>query len=169
MKANQSTTLLFTLLTLPIFAQENIIKLGFLGSGGTLSGLQFERSITKQISFLGEIGYAEVIDILGVESNKGFGLYGEGRYYFSKNKDLMEGWHSGIYLYYLNTKGDDSSYSDYHVNAFSVGLNGGYQFIFSSHISLDLLAGGGIRFASGTFDSDTDFYPLLGLSLGYNF
>jgi hypothetical protein len=168
MKANQSTTLLFALLTLPIFAQENIIKGAVLGSGGIISGIQFERSITNRLSILATLGFASVYDFFGLEASSGFGLNAEGRYYFSKNKDLMEGWHGGLYFHYLNTDGDNR-YEYYH-NSLGIGLNGGYQFVFSSNLTLDLYAGGGIKFISSDRSSeDTDFYPMAGLSLGYNF
>ena len=59
----------------------------------------------------------------------------------------MEGWHAGAYLHYLNTKGDDGYEIDYYLNSLGIGLNGGYQFVFSSDITFDLFAGGGIQFA----------------------
>jgi len=158
------------LFTLPLLSQENIIKVASIGSGGIISGIQYERSMTQQVSVLGTIGYATILDIVGFDKTSGFGIHAEGRYYFTKNKDLMEGWHAGAYLHYLNTKGDDGYEIDYYLNSLGIGLNGGYQFVFSSNITFDLFAGGGIRFTSSDLVSDDDgFYPLLGLSLGYNF
>ncbi len=82
----------------------------------------------------------------------------------------MEGWHGGAYLHYLNTKRDDVYEIDNYLNSLGIGLNGGYQFVFSPAITFDLFAGGGIRFATSDYASeDTEFYPLAGISLGYNF
>ncbi len=169
MKTILCITIMYMTLSFPSFAQENILKGAVLGSGGVISGIQFEKSITHRISILGSLGFATVYDIVGLDSSNGFGLNAEGRYYFSKNKDLMEGWHCGLYFHYLNTDGKGYGMTYYH-NALGIGLNGGYQFIFSSHITLDLYAGGGIGFISSDRSSeDTGFYPMAGLSLGYNF
>lgn len=170
MKKNYFIHVLFLLFTLPIFSQENIVKIASIGSGGVITGIQYERSLTNRISILGTIGYATIIDIVGVDASHGFGLNAEGRYYFTQSKDLMEGWHAGTYLHYLNTKGDDGYEMDYYLNSLGIGLNGGYQFVFSPAITFDLFAGGGIRFATSDMASeDTEFYPLGGISLGYNF
>jgi len=170
MKTILCITIMYMALSFPSFAQENILKGAVLGSGGVISGIQYERAITNHFSVLGTFGFAKVYDIVGFDSSSGFGLNAEGRYYFSKNKDLMEGWHGGLYFHYLNTDGDDGYEIDYYYNSLGIGLNGGYQFIFSSHITLDLYAGGGIGFISSDWSSeDTDFYPMAGLSLGYNF
>lgn len=165
-----SITIFFMIFSFPSFAQENIVKGAVLGSGGVISGIQYERAITKNFSVLGTFGFATVYDIVDFDSSGGFGFNAEGRYYFSKDKDLMEGWHGGLYFHYLNTEGDDGYEMDYYHNSLGIGLNGGYQFIFSSHITLDIYAGGGINFISSDSSSeDTDFSPMAGLCLGYNF
>jgi len=152
-----------------IFAQKNIIKASAVI--GNL-GLQYERSIANNISIVGQAGYSNInVSLNNVDTrSKGFGYYFEGRYYFSKQKDLMEGWHIGPYYNSLNTKTDD----DLETNISSVGITAGYQWIFDSKITLGLVFGGG----SLNFDSDIpefeafgnlDFLPNLGVNLGYNF
>lgn len=149
------------------FAQKNIIKVGFVASGGTNTGLVYERSVSDNFSIIGHVGFADISN--WYESSTGIGLYAEGRYYFSKNKDLMEGWHAGIYTTYLNTESGDDFIS-YDQNNFSLGLVGGYQLVLTSHLTFDLLIGGGyLRFDGSEYDEDGELYPLLGLNIGYNF
>ena len=88
----------------------------------------------------------------------------------------MEGWHAGAYLDYKNTEGEGEYYhEDIYINTFGIGLIGGYQFVFSPSITLDLFAGGGLEFDDSDLgDSlegreDTEFVIPLGISLGYNF
>lgn len=176
MKKNYFIYVLFLLFTLPIFSQENIVKIAAIESEGDIVGIQYERSLTNRISILGTIGYASFSYMYFTTT--GFGLNAEGRYYFTKNKDLMEGWHAGAYLDYKNTEGEsDSDYyhEDAYINTFGIGLIGGYQFVFSPSITLDLFAGGGLEFDDSDLgDSlegrdDTVFVIPLGISLGYNF
>ena len=180
MKKNYFIHVLFLLFTLPIFSQENIVKIAAIGSDGDIIGIQYERSLTDRISILGTIGYASfsydefMSDSYATTSSTttGFGLNAEGRYYFTKNKDLMEGWHAGAYLDYKNTEGEGEYYhEDIYINTFGIGLSGGYQFVFSPSITLDLFVGGGFEFEDSDFSNSAGdgFYPLGGISLGYNF
>ena len=167
---NEGFIILIVLLTsMSVFAQKNILKAGFVASGGVNSGLQYERSVSSHVSLLGQIGYAEIFDIIGMQSSTGLGMYVEGRYYFSKKKDLMEGWHGGIYCTYMNTHYKDG-WLDYDQNNLGIGAVGGYQWVFSPGITVDTLIGGGyLSYDHGTWDGDKGFYPLIGLNLGYNF
>ena len=165
--------ILFTLFpfifTMSSFAQKNIMKVGFVASGGMITGLQYERSVADNFSIMGQVGYATVLDSWLAESSKGIGLYVEGRYYFSKNKDLLEKWHAGIYTTYLNTESSDDFFS-YDQNNISIGLVGGYQWVLTSHLTFDTLIGGGfLRFDDSDGSEDNGFYPLIGLNIGYNF
>ena len=68
-----------------IFAQQNIIKASTVI--GNL-GLQYERSITNNISIVGQVGYSNInVSINNADTrSKGLGYYLEGKYYFfSKN------------------------------------------------------------------------------------
>lgn len=150
------------------FAQKNIAKIGFIGSGGINTGVQYERSVSDRISIAGQLGYATILDVWLNENTNGIGVYVEGRYYFSKNKDLMEGWHAGIYLNYMNTD-NNSQITPYKRDNLSGGVVGGYQVVFKSHITLDALLGAGYLNSDDEFSSDSGIYPLLGLNLGYNF
>ena len=106
-----------------------------------------------------------------VESkSNGFGYYVEGRYYFSSNKDLMEGWHIGPYYNSFMTKDD----RDLKTDISSFGMGTGYQWVFDSQVTLGIVFGGG----SLNINSDIPgiefleiigFLPHLGFSLGYNF
>ncbi len=150
------------------FAQKNIVKVGFVASGGTNTGLQYERSVSDNFSIIGQVGYATVSDLMN-ESSTGIGYYVEGRYYFSKNKDILEGWHAGIYTTYMNTE-SSNDFVSYDQNNFSIGLVGGYQWVLTSHLTFDALIGGGyLRFDGSEVSEDSGFYPLIGLNIGYNF
>lgn len=160
--------LMLTFMSATIFAQKNIVKAGFIASGGVNSGVQYERSVSSRISIAGQLGYATIFDVWSGENTNGLGVYLEGRYYFSKNKDLMEGWHAGIYLNYMDTK-NKSDITPFNQDNFSVGVVGGYQWVFNSHITLDTLFGAGYMTIDDEFSNDSGIYPLVGLNLGYNF
>lgn len=169
MKKYFFVTVLSLLFTLPFFSQENILKVGFVASGGINTGFHYERSIAENFSIVGQIGYARIFRDWGKEESTGFGLYMEGRYYFSKNKDLLEGWHAGIYTTYLNTNYRDDLFS-FDRNTMSIGLVGGYQLIHTSHVTFDTLLGGGyLKFDDSGDSGDSGLYPLIGLNIGYNF
>ena len=169
MKTKRSIILFFLCASMSIFAQKNIFKGGLVASGGVNWGLQYERSVSSHVSIIGQFGYAKILDTFNLESSTGFGVYVEGRYYFSKGKDLLKGWHGGIYGTYMNTHYDDV-WLDYDQNNLGIGAAGGYQWIFSSHITIDTLIGGGyLGFDNDTVEGDNGFYPLIGLNLGYNF
>lgn len=152
-----------------IFAQQNIIKASTVI--GNL-GLQYERSITNNISIVGQVGYSNInVSINNADTrSKGLGYYLEGKYYFFSKKGLMEGWHIGPYYNSLNTKTDD----DLETDISSIGITSGYQWVFDSKITLGLI------FGAGTLNSDSDipefeafgdfnFLPNLGINIGYNF
>ena len=150
-------------------AQENIVKAsGIVGN----AGVQFERSLSDHFSIIGQVGISSITTTVNSNNSKsnGFGFYVEGRYYFSSNKDLMEGWHIGPYYNSFMTKDD----KDLKTNISSFGLGTGYQWVFDSKVTLGIVFGGG----SLNIDSDIPeiefleifgFLPHLGLSLGYNF
>jgi hypothetical protein len=100
----------------------------------------------------------------------GFGYYLEGRYYFSANKDRMEGWHLGAFYNAIKTESADN----FETNISSIGLATGYQWVYESNITF------GLVFGAGTYDLDSEqnrgifidgltFWPHLGLNLGYSF
>ena len=151
-----------------VFAQKNIVKAGFIASGGVNSGVQYERSVSSRISIAGQLGYATIFDVWSGDNTNGLAVYLEGRYYFSKDKDLMEGWHAGIYLNYMDTK-NKSDITPFNQDNFSLGAVGGYQWVFASHITLDTLFGAGYMTIDDEFSKDSGIYPLVGLNLGYNF
>jgi len=168
MKKDLLILLMLTFFSAAMFAQKNIVKLGFVASGGISAGVQYERSISDRISIAGQLGYATIFDVWLDQNTNGIGVYVEGRYYFSKNKDLMEGWHAGIYVNYMDT--DNNSHSTpYKRDNISGGIVGGYQVVFKSHMTLDALLGAGYLNSDDEFSSDSGIYPLLGLNLGYNF
>ena len=157
-----------TFMSATTVAQKNIVKAGFVASGGVNSGVQYERSVSNRISISGQLGYATIFDVWSSENTNGLGLYFEGRYYFSGSRDLMEGWHAGIYVNYMDTK-NKSDITPFNRDTFSVGVVGGYQWVFNSHVTLDTLIGAGFMNIDEEFSKDNGIYPLLGLNLGYNF
>ena len=103
----------------------------------------------------------------------GLGYYVEGRYYFSKEYALMEGWHIGPYYNSINTKSKELNNAKTTIN--SLGLTAGYQWQTDSGYAIGLIFGGGsfdfksdIPNAEG-FLEELKFMPHLGLTLGYNF
>ena len=151
-----------------LVAQENIVKVGAIVGD---VGLQYERSLSEHFSLVGQVGYSRiVVSVNNVENtSNGLGYYIEGRYYFSSNKDLMEGWHIGPYFNSLHTKDNNVKRS-----VSSLGITGGYQWVLDSHITIGVFLGVGTL----NFDSDNnleEFFdgkgilPNLGLTLGYNF
>lgn len=152
-----------------LFAQENIVKAGaILGN----LGVQYERSLSDHFSVIGQLGYSNItITENNVDSkSNGLGYYLEGRYYFSSNKDLMEGWHIGPYYNSINTKNSD----DIKTNISSLGLSTGYQWVTDSQLTIGIIFGGGtLNIESDNpnieFLGDINFLPHLGFTLGYNF
>lgn len=133
--------------------------------------LQYERSIAPNISVIVGLGLGSSAksEVLGVVTNyKGMGFSAEGRYYFSTNKDLMEGWHIGLYYEMAQLKADELK-----VNFSTIGLGGGYQFILNK-FAIDLDAGIG-TFHVGGSESELNILniipiaPRLEMSLGYSF
>jgi hypothetical protein len=154
-----------------ISAQENIVKASTLV--GNL-GVQYERSLSDHFSLIGQVGYSNMrVTVNSYEGKSdGIGFYAEGRYYFSNKKDLMEGWHIGPYYNSINTKLQDNR--SLKTNVSSIGLSTGYQWVFESQITLEIIFGGG----SLSVDSDIPeievlgnigFMPHLGFTLGYSF
>lgn len=155
--------------TMESSAQNNTVKVsGIIGN----YGVQYERSIAKNFSLIGQIGYSSLTTSIGSSDSKsnGLGYYAEGRFYFSSKKDVMEGWHVGVFYNDINTA--DSS--DLQTDISSVGLSLGYQWVLESNMTVGLVFGGG----SLNIDSDLagleifdaiGFLPQLGFSVGYNF
>ena len=166
MNINTNIILFFILYSATVFAQKNIVKLGFIGSRGVNTGIQYERSVSPMISIAAQFGYATITDLYYLESANGIGLYLEGRYYFLKNKDLMEGLHAGVYMNYLNTK-SSSDFINISETSLSGGIAGGYQWVSNSHITIDSLLGLGYMLDAEY--SSEGWYPLIGINLGYNF
>ena len=71
-------------------AQENIVKASIITGN---SGLQYERSLFKHFSVIGQLGYSEVTTTVNKIDTKsdGLGYYLAARYYFSSKKDLKLG------------------------------------------------------------------------------
>lgn len=159
---------MLTMVSATAFTQKNIVKAGLIASGGINTGIQYERSLGQSFSILGQAGYAYIADAYFGGSSHGLGVYLEGRFYFSRNRDPMEGWHGGIYGNFMDTK-NDNDFSSYTQKNVSGGLVGGYQWIFQSQIALDTLLGFGYLNKDAGFSDEGSLYPLIGLNLGYSF
>jgi hypothetical protein len=172
MKKYFIVTVLFLLFTLPIFSQKNLVKFGFLHTGGTNYGFTYERSIARNFSLLAQWGF--VTDVIFTVDNAesfqvGSGFYLEGRYYFQKEKDLMEGWHAGISLLFQDTEMEDDFSTEY-LKRTGFGAAMGYQWIFSNHITIDTMFGLGYSINSTNIPNlDNSVIFILGANLGYNF
>ncbi|MFS4417730.1 DUF3575 domain-containing protein [Maribacter sp. 2307ULW6-5] len=160
-------TTLFLIGVVGANGQNNVIKASALI--GNL-GLQYERALGDRFALIGQVGHSNFTNSVNdVETtSNGLGFLVEGRYYLSKNKERMEGWHIGVFYSAMNTESSEGLQT----NIASLGIASGYQWVFGSHISL------GLVFGAGTFDYDSDqdrglllegltFWPHLGLSLGY--
>ena len=161
------TLALFSVTT---FAQKNIIKAGFINGGGSNFGIQYERFLSNDISLM--VQYGAVIVFNGhneLTPLLGTGFYTEGRYYFSRNKDLLEGWHGGIYFNYMDTS-LDSDFGIDELKRSGAGLISGYQWVFPFHMTMDILLGGGLYNTTTNLpDYHEGFFFMGGFNLGYNF
>lgn len=172
MKKYSIVTVLFLLITLPIFSQKNLVKFGFLHEGGTNYGFTYERSVAKNFSLLAQWGF--VTDIIFNTDNAesfqvGSGFYLEGRYYLQKGKDLMEGWHAGINFLYQDTELESDVDIEY-LRRTGFGATMGYQWIFLNHLTIDTMFGLGYSFNSTNIPRlDNGAVFVLGANLGYNF
>jgi hypothetical protein len=155
-----------------IFSQENIVKASSIVGN---IGVQYERSLSPHFSVVGQVGYSMARIFIGGGDyySSGIGYYAEGRYYFSKNNALMEGWHIGPYYNSINTKSKELNDAKTTMN--SLGLTAGYQWQTDSGFAFGLIFGGGsLDFKSDipnaeSFLGDINFLPNLGVTLGYNF
>ncbi|MBA4745987.1 MAG: DUF3575 domain-containing protein [Muricauda sp.] len=152
-----------------LYAQQNMVKAGFyLGN----SGLQYERALGERISLVGQIGYSSIPTRVGSNDSKstGIGYYAEARYYLSKRDGLMRGFHLGPYYTFLNV--DDKNEGDLNTNLSSIGAVGGYQHIFGNGIVLGASLGLGTLRVESDVKLDIggiDFFPNLGITIGYQF
>lgn len=152
-----------------LYAQQNVVKAGlYLGN----SGLQYERAIGERISILGQMGYASIPTRVASNDSKstGVGYYAEVRYYLSKTARLMRGFHIGPYYTFLNV--DDKNDNDLNTNLSSIGAVGGYQHVFGNGMVLGASLGLGILRVESDVKLDIggiDFFPNLGITLGYQF
>ncbi|SHJ17933.1 DUF3575 domain-containing protein [Flavobacterium haoranii] len=155
-----------------LFSQENIVKASSIVGN---IGVQYERSLSPHFSVVGQVGYSMTRIFINDNdySSTGIGYYVEGRYYFSKNNALMEGWHIGPYYNSINTKSKELN--DAKTTMTSLGITAGYQWQTDSGFAFGLIFGGGnLDFKSDipqaeSFLGDINFLPNLGLTLGYNF
>ncbi len=159
-----------------LLAQEkNTLKLGAIVWD---YGIQYERSLSKRISVVAQVGYAAVdLRLKGIDfRSTGTGFYLGAKYYLSSKKKLMEGFYIGPYYHYLDTdKNEITSFiKDERFIVSSIGIAGGYQWIFDSHFTLEVMGGVGTLFIDGDVE-DVEFkgslrvLPLAGLTVGYNF
>lgn len=150
------------------FGQKNIVKLGSVTFGGTNYGLQYERSLSGHFSVVLQYGVTAVIN-WSQTILFGDGFYAEGRYYFTEDRDLMEGWHLGVNFNYINTTLESDVSKDY-LERYGFGPVAGYQWVFTHHMTIDTMFGGGWMHTSTNLpEYHKGFFPLIGINLGYNF
>ena len=162
--------LTLTLLSTSIFGQKNIVKAGFINGGGSNFGIQYERFLANNISLMAQFGGVVVFNgSYEFTFLFGSGFYAEGRYYFSRNKDLMEGWHGGIYFNYMDTTLESDVSLD-ELKRSGAGLVTGYQWVFPFHMTIDILLGGGLYNTTTNLPNYHEgFFFMGGFNLGYNF
>lgn len=153
-----------------IEAQKNIIK---IAPSVTNVGLQYERSLTKHFSVLGQIGRGFGYTGISTGGNRmresGITYILEARYYFSSKRDNMEGWYvapsvkrvtvdrmsyyspsSDYYSYYQHDPllYQNQSYvvvNEKKVNYNILCLNVGRQWVFNSKLTFGFSAGIGYQ------------------------
>ncbi|MEL4456471.1 DUF3575 domain-containing protein [Lutimonas vermicola] len=168
MKKHISVFLMLSLFAMNTIAQKNAVKLGTITFGGTNYGVQYERSISSHFSLVVQYGVAVTLN-WSQTILFGDGFYAEGRYYFTTDKDLLEGWHLGVNFNYINTTIEDDFEKNY-LERFGFGPVAGYQWVFARHITLDALFGWGWMDTSTNLpEYHKGFFPLIGINLGYNF
>jgi hypothetical protein len=170
MDKNVFRFLVLILFSTTISAQKNIVKAGFINGGGSNFGIQYERLLTDNFSLMAQYGGVIVFNgSYELTTLFGTGFYTEGRYYFSRNKDLMEGWHGGIYFNYMETS-LESDFGRDELKRSGAGLISGYQWVFPFHMTMDILLGGGFYNTTTNLpDYHEGFFFMGGFNLGYNF
>ena len=160
--------IIFFLFSINSFAQKNIIKGGTVTFGGTNYGVQYERLLSNNFSIILQYGFVVTFN-QSLTLLVGDGFYTEGRYYFAKDKDPLEGWHLGISFNYMDTDLESDVGTDY-LKRSGLGVVGGYQWVFSNHITIDtLFGGGGMNTSTNLPEYNKGFFPMIGINLGYNF
>ena len=145
---------------------KHIIKTNLLG----LFTLLYEHPFADKMSF--QVGLQYNPENLPKKDLSVTSIAPEIRYYILRNKIAVSGFYSGIYSKYQYIKNVNINETA-EVNAAAVGLNVGYQYIFSNGITTELFAGGGYNIwkkIKSDFPSDNYNYDIrLGIALGYAF
>jgi len=148
--------LLFTLLSVAGFSQENVIKLGLSGMGYGMYSLSYERAITPKSSMNLNLGYwninASLINNDPFEIGDGFGIntFKSGfngaidyRFYVG-TQDGLKGLYIGPYLRYWNYSAilyDEINSENFDINtkisSIGLGFQMGYHWIINDKISID--------------------------------
>ena len=80
----------------------------------------------------------------------------------------MKGFHLGLYYTFLNIEDKDDA--NLKTDVSSIGITGGYQWIFNNHLTLGTNLGiGSLNIKSDVKLDIGKFFPNLGMTLGYNF
>ena len=137
-------------------AQENAVKVNPIGLvfGIANAGYEFEVNDSQTVTVSG-IYY-------GLTGISGFGIGGEYRFYLTD--DSFRGWHAGPAVGYL---GLSEKITDSSSGFFSIGGEGGHQWIVGENIVLDAFIGISVLTGSGNFSTLNTVSPTLGFSVGY--
>jgi hypothetical protein len=144
----------------------NVIKLNPISLAFGNFNLSYQRAISNASAL--QIGANYWYKILGVEVN-GIGMRA-GYQFFVTNK--VKSAPAGLYIGpQLSFNSLTEKESDEGVTAFGVGALIGYQWVWSSGVTLDLGAGPIYQFASesSTASDFNGFLPNITIAIGYNF
>ena len=147
-------------------AKKHLFKTNLLG----LFTLLYEHPISNKLSF--QVGLQYNPENLPKKNLFVTSIAPEIKYYLIQNKMPASGLYAGIYSKYKyinNVKTNETA----EVQATAIGLNAGYQYIFSNGITTEIFAGGGYNLwkkIKTDFPSDKYNYDVrLGISIGYAF
>ena len=151
-----------------INAQDNIIKTNPLGLAFGNLNATYEKVLNEKSSVLGSLNFT--YRIFGVDVTA-LGIGGAYRYYFSHARKQVP---AGLYIN-PQVSVNFGSVDDFNYNAFSIGAEVGYQWVWESGVVLDLGIGPNYITLSGNdvdsidFDNDGGVFPSATIAIGYNF
>lgn len=147
-------------------APSNIIKTNPIGLAFGNINLTYEMALSQALSF--QVGGNFFTRILGTEVS-GFGINGGVRFYMTnKTKPAPEGFYVGPRVAFNSFT---EKATDENVTTLGIGALIGYQWIFSSGVSLDLGAGPTYLFAgdNGSTNDFSGIVPNISFAVGYAF
>ena len=156
------------------FSQKQSVKANPLAVFGGSDLISYERAINNNVSGLVGVGFSSFS--VGSYDYTSYGVEAQGRYYF---KEAIKGFYGGGQVGFNTGKVELNSIyftdSDISYTSIRIGGKAGYQWIWSSGLTVDLNVGYGLNTFSYNSDnallglSASGAFPNLGFGIGYSF